>query len=151
MALRETPDLKVGGSTPFGLRIFFITKSFFAIICQMETFHSLISKITCSKSDSEMVLALNNFQRNISAEICKQNNQSSDILISEFVKIWNCFLNLPYRDRTNVKLALHSALSAFLFRLTPYFPEEIKMSFEMVSMNDTLDENSSILRISSFV
>lgn len=117
----------------------------------METFHSLISKITCSKSDSEMVLALNNFQRNISAEICKQNNQSSDILISEFVKIWNCFLNLPYRDRTNVKLALHSALSAFLFRLTPYFPEEIKMSFEMVSMNDTLDENSSILRISSFV
>ena len=28
MALRETPDLKVGGSTPFGLTIFFVFSNF---------------------------------------------------------------------------------------------------------------------------
>ena len=111
-------------------------------------YSALQAGIENSKSDTETARFLLEFQKSIFPSTCSEIRRKE--LTDWFVKIWEILLKCISSESTVVRISTYSAASAFLVRMTPYFPRYMISAFSTIASRDVHTTNHGVILVSAF-
>lgn len=116
---------------------------------EMQAVYSALrSGIESAKSDTDTAKVLLDFQKSISPSTCGDISRKE--LTDWFTKLWDILLGCLSSESTVVRISTYSAASAFLVKMTPYFPKYMISAFSLIASRDVYTMNHSVILVSAF-